>query len=107
MQDRWHRSQVGPHGAVPVMPHHISTAHPIDRRHCKLRISLFVRTLFSDELVMFAEHAHRNGDGLIRLGKFSGSVQNRFLDDQLTEVWHQAVIDVVQLNIGKRPKSDV
>lgn len=68
-----------------------------------VRISLFVRTVFIDKAIMFAEHDHRYGDGSIRLGKFTGYDLNRSLNDKLAKVWLQAVIDFVQLNVGKRP----
>lgn len=49
-------------------------------------MSLFVRTLFSDEFILFTDHDHRYSDGPIVPDEFGGCVLNRFLDYQLAAV---------------------
>jgi len=56
------------------------------KRLSRLRISLFARTLFSDEFIMFTEHDHRFGGGPVVLGEFAACGLNRSLSDQLAVV---------------------
>lgn len=64
---------------------------------------MLLRELFSEVFNVIGSDSHRFGDIFHFLGGIARCVLVWFLNEHLTEVWHQAVIDTVQLNGGNRP----